>query len=233
MTDHTFRSDMDVELVDFMGSDASVVRAARVSTVGQNESTIGQGGLIDYLMRNRHGSPFEHVSFTFYISAPLFVFREWHRHRAGWSYNEESGRYKQLEPVFYVPDTDRKLRQVGKTGHYTFEPGNAYQQKRVVENLTDVATEAYECYSEMLDIGVAKEVARMCLPVNIYSSMYATCNARSLMHFLSLRTYNKQATNTSHPQREIEMVAEGMERIFKNNMPLTWSAWNVFGRSAP
>jgi thymidylate synthase (FAD) len=226
-----------VELIKHTGNDTGICEAARVSTLGEQaavkvEST-RNNGLINYLMRDRHGSPFEHASMTFFISAPIFVFREWMRHRVGWSYNEESGRYKKLDPVFYVPKPGRNLVQVGKPGHYVFEPGDAYQYGIMRDNLRTVAQDAYSSYEGMLSNGIAREVARMCLPVNIYSSMYATCNPRSLMHFLGLRTHDEDATFVSNPQREIEMAAEKMETIFKELFPQTWTAFNENKRVAP
>jgi thymidylate synthase (FAD) len=233
-----FRSDVTVELVKSSAADADVLFAARVSTAGeQSLAEVGSdaersAGLINYLMRDRHGSPFEHNSFTFFVSAPIFVFREFMRHRT-FSYNEESGRYRRLEPVFYVPGADRKLVQEGKPGRYVFVDGTAEQQKLVDEATRAVCTGAYQAYLEMLEAGIAREVARGVLPVSIYSSMYATCNARALMHFLSLRTKREDSTFPSFPQREIEMVAERMEAIFANAMPLTYAAFNRNGRVAP
>lgn len=226
-----FRSDMTVELIDSMASDASVVRAARVSS-GSSGDEAKDAGLINYLMRDRHGSPFEHNAFTFYVEAPIFVFREFMRHRIA-SYNEESGRYKELSPVFYVPNEDRKLIQIGKPGAYTFEEGTNKQREIVESSVWITAEAAYNQYQEMLDEDVAREVARMVLPVNIYSSMYVTMNARSLMNFLSLRTIREGSTYPSFPQREIEMVAELMEQHFAAKMPVTYFAFNENGRVAP
>ena len=233
-----FRSDVTVELVKSSASDADVLFAARVSTAGEKSlEEIGadperSAGLINYLMRDRHGSPFEHNQFTFYVSAPIFVFREFMRHRT-FSYNEESGRYRRLEPVFYLPGPERKLVQEGKPGRYVFVDGSEEQHRLVAESTRRVCTEAYRAYLEMLDAGVAREVARGVLPVSIYSTMYATCNARALMNFLSLRTKREDATFPSFPQREIEMVAERMEEHFARTMPLTHAAWNRNGRVAP
>lgn len=214
-----------------MASDEAVVMAARVSTGAEADSGRDKG-LINYLMRDRHGSPFEHNAFTFYIEAPIFVFREFMRHRIA-SYNEESGRYKELSPVFYTPDVDRKLIQVGKPGAYTFEDGDQ-EQFDAVDNAIFIASEdAYAQYQTMLDEGIAREVARMVLPVNIYSSMYVTMNARSLMNFLSLRTTREGTHFPSFPQREIEMVAEKMEEFFAEKMPVTYETFNKNGRVAP
>lgn len=226
-----FRSDMTVELIDSMGSDESVIRAARVSSGSVSVSSEKDKGLINYLMRDRHGSPFEHNAFTFYIEAPIFVFREFMRHRIA-SYNEESGRYKELEPVFYVPHRDRNLVQVGKPGAYTFLPGTDGQFEDVERELQANSMDAYDAYKLLLNEGVAREVARMVLPVNIYSSMYVTMNARSLMNFLSLRSL-EQGTYPSFPQAEIAWVAEGMEELFKQKMPLTHESFVQNGRVAP
>ena len=233
-----FRSDVTVELVKSSASDADVLFAARVSTAGEKSlEQVGadpekSAGLINFLMRDRHGSPFEHNQFTFYVSAPIFVFREFMRHRT-FSYNEESGRYRRLEPVFYVPGAERKLVQEGKPGRYVFVDGTPEQHELVETTTRRVCTEAYRGYLEMLESGVAREVARGVLPVSIYSSMYATCNARALMNFLSLRTKREDSTFPSFPQREIEMVAERMEAHFAAAMPLTHQAWNRNGRVAP
>ncbi|MFB7345835.1 FAD-dependent thymidylate synthase [Streptomyces hydrogenans] len=233
------RSDVTVELVKSAAADSDVLWAARVSTAGEQSLEELQKdperskGLINYLMRDRHGSPFEHNSMTFFISAPIFVFREFMRHRVGWSYNEESGRYRELEPVFYVPDTSRKLVQEGRPGKYVFVEGSQEQHELVDDAMTRSYRQAYETYQEMLAGGVAREVARAVLPVGLYSSMYATCNARSLMHFLGLRTQHELAAVPSFPQREIEMVGEKMEEHWARLMPLTHGAFNKNGRVAP
>jgi thymidylate synthase (FAD) len=224
---------MTVELIQHMGSDESVVRAARVSTGtfdGWDDKK--DPGLINYLMRDRHGSPFEHNAFTFYIEAPIFVFREFMRHRIA-SYNEESGRYKELEPVFYVPGSDRKLKQVGKPGAYTFEDGDYSQRVQVPATTMRVYDEAYNAYKSLLKLGIAREVARTVLPVGIYSSMYVTMNARSLMNFLSLRTSREGTHFPSFPQREIEMVAEQIEVLWAEKMPITYETFNKNGRVSP
>ena len=233
-----FRSDVTVELVKSSASDADVIWAARVSTAGeQSMEEIGQdpaksAGLINYLARERHGSPFEHTSMTFFVSAPIFVFREFMRHRIA-SYNEESGRYRELNPVFYVPDENRKLIQIGKTGAYTFVDGTPEQFSVSVDAMKKAYIVAYEQYKVMLDQGIAREVARVVLPVGLYSSMYVTMNARALMNFLSLRTSRDGSHFPSYPQREIEMVAEKMEAEFAQLMPLTYGAFEKSGRIAP
>jgi thymidylate synthase (FAD) len=233
-----FRSDMTVELVRSSAQDADVLFAARVSTLGEQslediDADAGRSeGLIRFLMRERHGSPFEHNSMTFYVQAPIFVFREFMRHRIA-SYNEESGRYRELRPVFYVPSPERKLVQEGKPGHYVFVDGTAEQYATVVEQTKQACTSAYSAYQEMLDTGVAREVARGVLPVATYSSMYVTMNARSLMNFLSLRTKREGSAFPSYPQREIEMVAEQMETLWAELMPVTHAAFEASGRVSP
>lgn len=233
------RSDVTVELVKHSAADSDVLFAARVSTVGeQSLDEMGKDperskGLINYLMRDRHGSPFEHNSMTFFISAPIFVFREFMRHRVGWSYNEESGRYRELQPVFYVPDASRKLVQQGRPGKYVFVEGTDEQRELVAGAMEESYLASYRTYQEMLAAGVAREVARAVLPVGLFSSMYATCNARSLMHFLGLRTQHELAKVPSFPQREIEMVGEKMEAEWARLMPLTYAAFNGNGRVAP
>ena len=233
-----FRSDVTVELVRASASDADVIFAARVSTAGeQSLEDVGADagrsqGLINYLMRERHGSPFEHNSMTFFVQAPIFVWREHMRHRIA-SYNEESGRYRELRPVFYVPNRDRAVIQVGKTGAYEFLPGDEAQYGLIEKGMRAACTQAYEAYQRMLDAGIAREVARMVLPVSIYSSAYVTVNARSLMNFLSLRRKADDSHFPSYPQREIEMVAERYEEEFERLMPLTHAAFVANGRVAP
>ncbi len=233
-----FRSDVTVELVKASASDSDVIWAARVSTAGENSlddvnsDASRSEGLINYLARERHGSPFEHTSMTFFISAPIFVFREFMRHRIA-SYNEESGRYRELRPNFYIPSKERKLIQIGKAGSYSFIDGTDEQYKLTVKAIKESCTIAYENYTKMLDAGVAREVARAVLPVGLYSSMYVTMNARALMNFLSLRTSREGSHFPSYPQREIELVAEKMEQYFATLMPLTHGAFEKSGRVAP
>ncbi|MEQ4204758.1 FAD-dependent thymidylate synthase [Actinopolymorpha sp. B17G11] len=233
-----FRTDVTVELVRSAARDADVLFAARVSTKGEQSIEDVEAdaerskGLINYLLRSRHGSPFEHNSMTFHVHAPIFVFREMMRHRMA-SYNEESGRYRELRPVFYVPGPDRKLVQEGKPGRYYFVDGTPDQHKLVEEETRRQCTEAYASYHRMLDAGIAREVARIVLPLTIYSTAYVTVNARSLMNFLSLRVRRDDSTFPSFPQREIEMVAEKMEAAWAELMPISHAAFERNGRVAP
>lgn len=228
-----FRDNFDVSFVDSMGDDHRICQAARVSTQGADSYESNESeGLIKFLMGNRHGSPFEHVIFTWMISAPIFVWREFMRHRIA-SYNEESGRYKQLEPVFYIPKRERPMVQIGKPGAYTFVQGTNEQFNAVTGLFKQGAQTQYESYECLLGLGVAKEVARMELPVNIYSTAYVTMNARGLMNFLSLRTKHTDSMFPSFPQWEINQVADLMERDFALICPITHKAFNDTGRVQP
>ncbi|MER5754330.1 FAD-dependent thymidylate synthase [Streptomyces sp. NPDC002088] len=216
------------------GSDAKICKAARVSTLGSAAAESGEArGLINYLMKNRHGSPFEHGQMSFLVHAPIFVAREFMRHRAGWSYNETSGRYSELEPVFYVPQRYRPLVQEGKAGEYNFVQGTDDQYGITRWEHEQAYRVAWSAYQRMLKAGVAREVARNVLPVGTFTAFYATCNPRSLMHFLGLRTKSDDAAFKSFPQEEIERVALDMEVAFSNAFPLTYEAFVSNGRVCP
>lgn len=230
----TIRTDFDVDLVENAGSDEMICKAARVSTLGAASiETHESAGLIKFLMANRHGSPFEHSMMIFRISAPIVVWREFMRHRVGVSYNEQSGRYMELEPVFYIPSIERNLVQTGKAGHYIFVPGTPLQQHISMECLVASYRKSWISYTEQLNAGIAKEVARFCLPVAIYSTAYVTMNPRSIMHFLSLRTKHEDSKFPSFPQWEINQVANQMEEIFAEKFPLTHEAFHSSGRVCP
>jgi len=217
-----------VALDDTMGDDLAIVNNARVSfNDGSEVMDERNEGLIGFLMRNRHGTPFEAVTFRFDIKAPLFVFREWHRHRAGHSYNEWSARYSVIEPEFYVPQRDYVRHQVGKPGAYTFERIEDDAVAEAVRSQVEIAQQAaYAQYDSMVSAGVAKEVARVVLPVGTYSRMKWTCNLRSLMHFLSLR-------NSAHAQREIRDYAIAVERFALGVCPVAMKAFIDNERVAP
>jgi thymidylate synthase (FAD) len=225
-------STITVELIQHVGGDDEVIAAARVSTGSDAEprSVEQNRGLIGYLMRNRHGSPFEHGSMTFRISAPVVFWWEQVRHRIGWSYNLESGRYKQLEGRFYVPEHARK--QAGKPGHYQIV--EAPELDTLMQTELKAAAEAsWGAYRRMLDGGIANEVARLALPFSIYYSGYVTCNPRSLMAFMSLRTEHSYARYPSKPQKEIRIVGDYYEAWFSQAYPETHAAWHAAGRVAP
>ncbi len=208
-----------------LASDLAVVNAARVSfNIESDEMTEREEGLIRFLIRERHGSPFEHGYFRFLVKAPIFVVREHHRHRAGHSYNEWSGRYSKLEAEFYVPDYVR--RQTGKPGAYTFEPVDDATREAARREIDEAARRAFESYERLLEEGVAKEVARTVLPLATYTKYYWSCNPRSLMHFCSLR-------NHESAQYEIREYAAAAESFLAELMPVTHAAFLANGRTAP
>lgn len=234
--DYTWSSDIKVELVSLMGTDLDVARSAWVSTQGErseDEQDLSKvEGLINFLMKGRHGSPFEQCIMRWRVRAPIFVWREHHRHRIA-SYNEESGRYSVLKPEFYVPNTHRPLVQEGKPGSYVFVEGSQSQQVIVQDAVKTANITAYRSYEKMLETGIAREVARICLPVNIFSTCYVTMNLRALMNFLSLRTKHEDSMFPSFPQHEISLVAEEYEASFLREFPLVWNAFQLNGRVAP
>ncbi|HEU0193913.1 MAG TPA: FAD-dependent thymidylate synthase [Gaiellales bacterium] len=219
--DHGF-----VRLDACMADDLSVVNAARVSFAQRSEE-MGERdeGLIRFLMRERHGTPFEHNAFRYHVKLPIFVMREWARHRIG-SFNEWSARYAQLEPEFYLPAAEDVRTQVGKPGAYTFDPLPADLAEEAREAQRRVYEQAYATYTGLLDRGVAKEVARNVLPVAIYTQFYWTVNARSLMNFVALR-------NSETAQREIRRYADAVEQLFALAMPVTHAAFLANDRRAP
>ena len=218
--DHGF-----VALDGALASDLAVVNGARVSfNQASDELAERDAGLIRFLMREGHGSPFEHGYFRFIVKAPLFVVREHHRHRAGHSYNEWSGRYSKLEAEFYVPDYVRT--QVGKPGAYTFESVDDDTRDVARDEIEANARRAFEAYERMLEQGIAKEVARAVLPLSTYTKYYWSCNPRSLMHFCALR-------NHESAQYEIRQYAAAAESFLERLMPITHAAFVERGRIAP
>jgi thymidylate synthase (FAD) len=208
-----------------LASDLAVVNGARVSfNAESDEMTERDAGLIRFLIRHKHGSPFEHGYFRFLVKAPLFVVREHHRHRAGHSYNEWSGRYSKLEAEFYVPDYVRT--QVGKPGSYSFEAVDEATRSAARQEIEKNAERAFQSYERLLEQGVAKEVARAVLPLSTYTKYYWSCNPRSLMHFCSLR-------NSEQAQFEIREYAAAAESFLERLMPVTHEAFVENGRVAP
>lgn len=208
-----------------LASDLAVVNGARVS-FNQESDELGEReeGLIRFLVRERHGSPFEHGYFRFLVKAPLFVVREHHRHRAGHAYNEWSGRYSKMEPEFYVPENVRT--QVGKPGAYSFEPVADDVRALARTEIEHQATQAFAAYERMLEQGVAKEVARTVLPLSTYTKYYWSCNPRSLMHFCGLR-------NHESAQYEIRQYAAAAESFLERLLPVTHAAFVANGRRSP
>lgn len=238
MTDIEFSSDITVKLIHHDAKDDHVIQAAQVSSKGENKPDTVPARLINALLTGKHGSPFEHNSMTFFVEAPIFVFREWHRHRIA-SINEMSGRYTELPGKFYIPGNDRSVVNNGTKMKPDFTVAEDVAETRkgildeVVGGLKIQSAEAWKEYQFLLGLDVAPEVARMVLPVNIYSQMYWTVNARALMNFLSLRSRQDGAAVLSYPQREIQMGAEKIEDIFAELMPITYEAFVRNGRVAP
>jgi thymidylate synthase (FAD) len=219
--DHGF-----VRLDDAMADDLSVVNGARVSFARRKEEMDeSDEGLIRFLMRDRHGTPFEHNSFRYHIRCPIFVAREWMRHRVG-SFNEFSLRYAKATDDFYLPAAEDVRSQTGKPGAYSFEPVSDEVAEATREKLQAVYETAYLAYEQLVELGVARELARCALPVGAYTEFYWTINARSLMNFLSLR-------NAETAQREIRRYAEACERFLEQLMPITHAAFVANGRVAP
>ena len=219
--DHGF-----VRLDESMASDLSVVNAARVSFARRKEEMEeADEGLIRFLMRERHGTPFEHNAFRFHIRCPIFVAREWFRHRIG-SFNEFSMRYAKATDEFYVPEPEDVRTQVGKPGAYTFETVDPGLAEETRDALREVYEHAYATYERLVEQGVAREVARAVLPVGAYTEFCWTVNARSLMNFVSLRA-------SENAQREIRRYAEAVERFLEQRMPITHAAFVANDRTAP
>jgi thymidylate synthase (FAD) len=219
--DHGF-----VRLDGALADDLSVVNGARVSFARRKtELDDADAGLIRFLMRDRHGTPFEHNAFRFHVRCPIFVAREWFRHRVG-SFNEFSMRYARATDDFYVPEPDDVRSQVGKPGAYSFEPVSDELAETTREELRAVYEQAYAAYERLVEQGVARELARAALPVGAYTEFFWTVNARSLMNFISLRA-------AEAAQREIRRYAEACERFFAERMPVTHAAFVANDRVAP
>jgi thymidylate synthase (FAD) len=207
-----------------VGSDLDVVNAAKVST-GRRSAEYGddEARLLRFLMRERHGSPFEHNYFRFVVRAPMVVFWEWKRHRIA-SYNVESGRYVELRKGYYIPQDART--QVGKPGQYAFEPAPYESTQWLHDELEAFSERGFELYQEALEKGVAREQARLFIPMNFYVEFWWSVNARSLMNFLSLR-------NDHAAMHEIRAYAAIVEELWHGVMPDTAEAFNEFGRRSP
>lgn len=214
LLDHGF-----VRLVEHMGSDLSVVRAARVSydaawRAGENEGSDHR--LIGYLWKNRHTSPFEAVEFQFEVKAPIFVFRQWHRHRT-WSFNELSARYRELPEEFYVPAPD----QIGAQSANNKQMRVAAEPDHIASGMIKLACEgSFSIYRDLLARGVPRELARSVLPVATYSHMFAKVDLANLFRFLDLRCH-------SHAQHEIRVYAEAMLELIRPVAPACVEAWEA------
>ncbi|MFA6584159.1 MAG: FAD-dependent thymidylate synthase [Elusimicrobiaceae bacterium] len=208
-----------VELVDFMGGDNRVVSSARVTFAGESKGDERDKKLISYLLAHAHLSPFEHSVFQLHVKCPIFVARQWMRHRWG-SYNEVSARYTTVKEDFFAPDAFRAQDTHNKQGSVS---ADSFDQEKLKTIYDDSIAASYKAYCTLIEAGVAREMARMILPVGQYTQFYWTVNARSLMNFLSLRA-------DAHAQQEIRDYANALIEIFRGRMPWTWEAFSkVFG----
>lgn len=208
-----------VRLIESMGSDLSIVRNARVSydaewRTGEDEGKDAK--LINYLVKNRHTSPFESCQFTFEVKAPIFVFRQWHRHRT-WSFNEISARYSVLPEEFYVPEIAQITTQSATNKQMRTDEMNAEAHK-IANIIRGTSEAAFVKYKEMIELGCPRELARTILPVGTYSHMFATIDLHNLMGFLKLRLH-------SHAQYEIRVYAEAMLKLIENIVPHSIAAF--------
>lgn len=232
-----FFSESIVELssLSVSATDAQVAAAAQVSLDHIPDEGTDVERLINALVRLRHGSPFEHNTFTFRVTVPIFVAREWQRHRIG-SFNEVSGRYTKLKPHFYIPNPEKRGGLAnGGTSMVPERKHLSPSVERLISNdlMVTSSSQAWKVYEGLIEGGVANEVARMILPLNIFTSFYWTVNARSLMNFLSLRVHDEDARDISYPQYEIEQPAKMVEEYFSEAMPFTHAAFVANGRVAP
>lgn len=208
-----------VRLVEHMGSDLSIVRNARVSydaewRTGEDEGKDAK--LINYLVKNRHTSPFESAVFTFEVKAPIFVFRQWHRHRT-WSFNEISARYAELPEEFYVPELDQITTQSASNKQMRTDEVNPLARD-MRESIEASNRMSFNHYHYLIENGCPREIARSVLPVGTYSHMFATVDLHNLMHFLKLRLH-------SHSQYEIRVYAQAMLQLIEPLVPHTVAAF--------
>lgn len=218
--DHGF-----ARLVDAMGNDLSVVRSARVSYDAAWRAGEDQGSddrLINYLWRNHHSTPFESVTFTFEVKAPIFVFRQWHRHRT-WSFNELSARYKELPEEYYLPDVSL-IGSQSKSSKQAREITELSKEERdknyaLVGEVNLHCEQAFHLYRVLIQEGWPRELARSVLPVSTYSHMFATVNLLNLLKFIQLRDHD-------HAQHEIRVYAQAMKELITPIVPVTMKAFN-------
>lgn len=239
MSDIEFREHSSVKLIRAQADDQMIAEDARLSTrqsgsAAAAEDFVRNEGLVRALMRERHGTPFEAPQFTFEIEAPIFVAREAHRHRIA-SISEMSGRYVELQPIFWVPSPTRPLIQKpgSKQMQYELERGSDEQYSAMLSGMKAINSAAWLTYQKLLEDGVVKEVARTVLPVSIFTRWRLRINLRSALNFLSLRTRDERAAYPSKPQIEITEIAKGMERIMEQHCPIAMDAFNQGGRVAP
>lgn len=203
-----------VKLVAFMGGDQRAVESARVSFGSVSKGEAADRKLIEYLLANGHLSPFEHSTFQFHVKCPIFVARQWMRHRIA-SYNEISARYTEVHDEFYYPAEFRAQDRSNRQGSLVSASLDQEKMKAIYDRAIKAS---YAAYKELLDAGAAREMARLVLPVAQYTQFYWTINARSLLNFISLRT-------DAHAQFEIRRYADAIQGIFSEKMPWTWGSY--------
>lgn len=221
MTDITFTSDLTVTLIDHMGSDATIARAARASTGNDSPDQEKIEGLIGYLWRNRHTSPFEHCVVTVAVEAPIFVAREWERHRTQ-SYSELSLRFAEASPKFYVPSEERPLVNEGSGAHPKLVAGTPDQSRAARASQELAATDSWAEYGYQINAGIAHEVARNVLPLSTYTKFYATANLNNWFKFLTLR-------DADNALWEIRQTAIQVGAILRDLYPVAWKHYSSEG----
>lgn len=210
-----------IRLVDFMGSDNRVVSSARVSFGGTSKGEERDKGLIKYLLEHRHHTPFEHCYFQFHVCCPIYVARQWMRHRWG-SFNEISARYTQVKDEFYVPQEFRGQDIKNRQGSVAADLDN----EKLHKIYEDAINASFDAYNKLIEAGVAREMARGVLPVCQYTQFYWSVNARSLLNFLQLR-------QDGHAQYEIRVYADAIAQIFKEKLPWSWEAFEALEKKLP
>lgn len=210
-----------VRLIDVMGDDDAIVQAARVSYGKGTKSVNEDRGLIRYLMRHKHTSPFEMVEFKFHVKLPIFIARQWIRHRTA-NVNEYSGRYSEMKDEFYIPEKSQIRPQslVNKQGRSddVMTPENA---EKIIDILNNRNSQSFSEYTEMLDMGLAREIARINLPLSNYTEWYWKIDLHNLFHFLRLRI-------DAHAQYEIRVYGEAIAEIVKSAVPIAWEAFEDY-----
>lgn len=211
LLDHGF-----VTLVERMSDEKAITDAARISYSNDRQVRTGDATLLRYLMRNAHWTPFEMPMMRFHVKCPIFVARQWMRHRSG-AFNEMSARYTDMKDEFYVPAEDQLLTQSTDN-----KQGRSGQKAKVdPQVLQGVHDHAYEVYEEATSLGLARELARGVLPVNLYTQFYWQVNLRNLLHFLELRLH-------PHAQYEIRVYAEAIAEMVKEHYPNVWQAFKDY-----
>ena len=206
-----------VELIDTLGTDNTIVSAARVSVLGATKGIEKDIQLIKYLLENKHTSPFEQVEFQFRVKCPIFIARQWMRHRT-WNFNETSRRYTSQQIEFHIPET---LRKQSSENHQSSIEDIVDNEDDFIQDIEQFSYSAYTVYKRMLEAGVCREQARMVLPVNLYTMFYAKVDLHNLMHFINLRLH-------PHAQYEMQQYARALDEFVKQVVPITYRIWRLF-----